>query len=154
MHNKLLESVIWLFFCWLQIKSSQSKLPQSRARVEDPEYGYLEPSIITEGRCTIRQALSFISNHAADPMKHTSDSIALQYKLDKRQVEQTLKHFQMLWIQTSLKESSKSEKMTIAATQTFFNAILPKSRENTSAKNILDNNNASKQERNTSVTSE
>lgn len=61
-------------------------MPNRRTATDAWEYGYWEPSEIPEGRCQLRQALLFMSDHMTHPEKHTVDSIALKYKLDTRDV--------------------------------------------------------------------
>ena len=51
-----------------------------------------------EGKCTIRQAVHFITEHAKDPHTYTAAHIAREYKLDEERVTKVLKHFQTLQV--------------------------------------------------------
>lgn len=93
----------------------------------------MEPSIIPVGKCSIRQALGFISSHAANPSEFCVKRIAVDYKLNQNQVEHVLRHFQMLWVRTEKTGKGSSERMAIAATQAVFNALLPKSQHSKAA---------------------
>jgi len=65
-----------------------------RAKIIDPEFGYLEPEVIRPGRCSIRQAMEFLSDHANDPLATGSaESIAQRYKLDVHRVRHVLHYF-------------------------------------------------------------
>lgn len=52
--------------------------------MDDFEFGFQEPSVIPLGRCTLRQALNFISDHQTDPQKWTAATIATEYQLDQQ----------------------------------------------------------------------
>lgn len=45
---------------------------------------YYESAVIPEGKCTVKQAFAFISQHKDDPIKYSSENIAAQYKIDKK----------------------------------------------------------------------
>lgn len=66
-----------------KIESEKSKLPQDRKQTEDYEYGFLEPDPkkLARGRCTLRQAIQFISDHQNDPNEWPANRIANEYKL-------------------------------------------------------------------------
>lgn len=66
-----------------KIQSDPGKLPQNRKQPEDYEYGFLEPDPekVSRGRCTLRQAIKFISDHQTDPKEWTATKIANEYKL-------------------------------------------------------------------------
>uniref|UniRef100_A0A1A9ZPN9 NADH dehydrogenase [ubiquinone] 1 alpha subcomplex assembly factor 4 n=1 Tax=Glossina pallidipes TaxID=7398 RepID=A0A1A9ZPN9_GLOPL len=52
-----------------------------------------EPKKVTVGRCTLKQALEFITNHQSDPEKWTAQKIADDYKMKPKLVEHILHHF-------------------------------------------------------------
>ncbi len=56
-------------------------LPLNRKAVEDYEYGFLEPKQAMRGRATLRQVMTFIGNHNAEPQTWTSEKISAEYKL-------------------------------------------------------------------------
>lgn len=52
-----------------------------RRTPEDFEFGYKEPHRVAPGRCTLRQALQFITDHQTEPEKWTVAKISEEYKL-------------------------------------------------------------------------
>ncbi|XP_004523185.1 protein NDUFAF4 homolog [Ceratitis capitata] len=68
-------------------------LPLSRKTVQDFEYGYREPTRVVPGRCTLRQAMQFITDHQSDPDLWTKQRIATDYKLKENVVENILYYF-------------------------------------------------------------
>jgi NADH dehydrogenase [ubiquinone] 1 alpha subcomplex assembly factor 4 len=66
-----------------KIESEKSKLPQNRRQVEDFEFGFLEidPLKIGRGKCSLRQAIQFISDHQTNPNEWTANKIANEFKL-------------------------------------------------------------------------
>ncbi|XP_046374316.1 NADH dehydrogenase [ubiquinone] 1 alpha subcomplex assembly factor 4-like [Haliotis cracherodii] len=77
-----------------EIKSKPRPKPESRDKLEDPEFGFLEPERIPAGRTSIRQAMQFITQHQSAPQDYKSSQIAHEYKLDEVHVQQILKYFQ------------------------------------------------------------
>lgn len=75
------------------------KLPEDRSKIEDTEFGFPVPKVIPEGKCTLKTALTFISEHSSTPTKVTAETIAKEYSLNKVDVENVLKHFQMYHVQ-------------------------------------------------------
>lgn len=83
-----------------EIKEStgESKpLPQERRSRED-EFLY-EPyestAVIPIGKCSLRQALTFLLQHKRDPVMYNSENIASEYKMDKKVVDDILKYFKV-----------------------------------------------------------
>ena len=74
-------------------------LPEDRKTPEDPAFGYLEPTHISPGKCSIRQALEFIGNHHMDAENNTVGDIARSYKLNSAEVQQVLKYYKPLQVQ-------------------------------------------------------
>ncbi|XP_016990100.1 protein NDUFAF4 homolog [Drosophila rhopaloa] len=68
-------------------------LPLDRQTPDDFEYGYLEPTRISPGHCTLRQALKFINDHQLDPESWPAKKIANDYKLKEPLVENILHYF-------------------------------------------------------------
>ncbi|XP_036324805.1 protein NDUFAF4 homolog isoform X2 [Rhagoletis pomonella] len=62
-------------------------LPLSRKTPQDFEYGYREPTRVAAGRCTLRQAMQFITDHQSDSSLWTKQRIAADYKLKEDVVE-------------------------------------------------------------------
>ena len=60
---------------------------------DDPEFGYLVPESIPVGKCSIKQALDFIAEHAAKPTEHTDIVIGKEYNMNPQLVRDILKHF-------------------------------------------------------------
>ncbi|PSN57026.1 Protein NDUFAF4 [Blattella germanica] len=68
-------------------------LPQDRKQVQDFEFGFKEPSMIPQGRFTLKQAIKFIADHQTDPNTWTAAAIAKEYKINEEKLEQILKYF-------------------------------------------------------------
>ena len=78
----------------LQISSGNRRLPEDRTRPTSLEFGFREPETIRPGRCSIRQALSFLSEHRTDPDEvGSAESIARRYNLDVERVNNVVTHF-------------------------------------------------------------
>jgi len=105
----------------LQITSSR-KLPEDRKRPTTLEYGYKEPKTIQPGRCSMRQALTFLSEHRTDPDEvGSAESIARRYNLDVKRVDNVLTHFGVFDVETpkALSEGAKQ------ITETEFSVKVP-----------------------------
>lgn len=59
-------------------------LPQNRHSTHDFDMDFYEPTVIPKGKCTLRQAFRFISQHKNDPIKYNSENIAAEYKIDEK----------------------------------------------------------------------
>ncbi|KMQ92403.1 protein ndufaf4-like protein [Lasius niger] len=70
-------------------------LPQSRYRPDEHTFDFYEPTIIPVGKCSLKQALKFIWQHKHDPVTHNSENIAAEYKIDKKIIDDVLKHFKL-----------------------------------------------------------
>ncbi|TMW54315.1 hypothetical protein DOY81_000588 [Sarcophaga bullata] len=79
-----------------QSANEKQQLPLDRQTPEDFEFGFMEPKRVTIGRCTLRQALKFITDHQTEPENWTSSRIAEEYKMKSELVENILKHFRSL----------------------------------------------------------
>ncbi|XP_046629902.1 protein NDUFAF4 homolog isoform X1 [Neodiprion virginianus] len=77
----------------LRVKNPDRPLPQSRTVRDDLEFGVFEPTEVTIGRCTLRQAIKFITDHNTEPTKHTAAEIAAEYKLSLESTSNILKYF-------------------------------------------------------------
>lgn len=105
-------------------------LPEDRGMREDPEYGYLEPTHVSKGFCSIRQALEFICEHHTDPKQNTANQIAQQYSLEPHNVEQILRHFKPLQVQipkTDEKSLLASTKASLLSGDTYKNLLMKSS---------------------------
>ncbi|XP_053951471.1 protein NDUFAF4 homolog [Anastrepha ludens] len=76
-----------------QRTDSSKSLPLSRKTPQDFEYGHREPATVRPGRCTLRQAMQFITDHQSDPDLWTKERIASDYKLKQEVVENILHYF-------------------------------------------------------------
>ena len=61
-------------------------LPKSKKSYEYADFQLYESENVKEGRCTLKQVQTILTNYQEDPIKHTADSIAEKYKLDKKDV--------------------------------------------------------------------
>jgi Uncharacterised protein family (UPF0240) len=78
----------------------EKPLPLARGHVEDFELGYQEPDVkrVTRGKCTLRQAIQFISDYQQLPGEWNAERIATEYKMKQENVEQILEHFRMFQV--------------------------------------------------------
>ncbi|XP_025988014.1 protein NDUFAF4 homolog [Solenopsis invicta] len=71
-------------------------LPQSRHSWEhDSIFEPYEVTVVPEGKCSLKQALTFILQHRQDPIKFSSENIASEYQIDKKVVDDILKYFKV-----------------------------------------------------------
>lgn len=68
-------------------------LPLDTKRQADYDYGHKEPENITPGRCTLKQAIQFISDHQTDAKLWPLPKIVDQYKLKDEEVFNVLHYF-------------------------------------------------------------
>ncbi|KYM95233.1 PREDICTED: protein NDUFAF4 homolog [Cyphomyrmex costatus] len=93
-----------------EIKESMrdSKLPQSRQSSENNfVLEFCEPTVIPMGKCSLKQALTFLLQHKRDPITYSSESIASEYKMDKKVIDDILKYFK-LYVTASSNNSEPS----------------------------------------------
>lgn len=71
--------------------------------MEDFELGFQEPDLkkVSLGRCTLRQAIQFISDHQQKPDEWTAERISSEFKLKPDNVDNILEHFRMFAIHIS-----------------------------------------------------
>ncbi|KZC09905.1 PREDICTED: protein NDUFAF4 homolog [Dufourea novaeangliae] len=74
---------------------STKPLPQDRKHPPELQFGFYQSDIIPEGKCTLKQALTFIGKHNENSSEYTAEIIAIEYKLDKQVVVNILKHFKI-----------------------------------------------------------
>uniref|UniRef100_T1HXS9 NADH dehydrogenase [ubiquinone] 1 alpha subcomplex assembly factor 4 n=1 Tax=Rhodnius prolixus TaxID=13249 RepID=T1HXS9_RHOPR len=72
---------------------SVAKLPKSRSRVVDSEFGYQEPEIIPEGKITLKQVMNILVQHQEDGKKYNASYFSSQYKLTEEDAVNLLKYF-------------------------------------------------------------
>ncbi|KAL6448895.1 hypothetical protein ACFW04_000562 [Cataglyphis niger] len=70
-------------------------LPQNRRAIDEYTFDFFEPTTIPVGKCSLKQVLTFLSQHKYDPATYSSENIAAEYKIDKKVVENILKHFKL-----------------------------------------------------------
>ncbi|ESO03917.1 hypothetical protein HELRODRAFT_185592 [Helobdella robusta] len=90
----------------------KKNLPENRSKVEDPEFGYLEPETVREGHVTIKQAMEFLSKHFTDPIKYPVEDIAKDYKLNIEDVRKIVKYFNVFILQIPSKPTDSKEPLT------------------------------------------
>ncbi|XP_055851268.1 protein NDUFAF4 homolog [Episyrphus balteatus] len=79
-------------------ESDERTLPLDRKIVQDFEYGYKEPVRVTPGRCTLRTAMKFITDHQGEPDLWTTKKIADEYKIKEETVGKILYFFKSFQI--------------------------------------------------------
>ncbi|CAL1270411.1 unnamed protein product [Larinioides sclopetarius] len=72
---------------------SKRPLPQDRLPVGIPTFGFEEPKHIPQGKCSLKQALDFITKHQDDPKTHSIKSIAETHSMKESDIENIVKHF-------------------------------------------------------------
>ncbi|KAG5316709.1 NDUF4 protein, partial [Acromyrmex insinuator] len=81
-------------------------LPQNRRSWENNfTFESYESTMIPMGKCSLKQALTFLLQHKRDPIKYNSENIASEYKMDKKVIDDILKYFK-LYV-TALPNNSK-----------------------------------------------
>ncbi|GIY44961.1 uncharacterized protein CDAR_267121 [Caerostris darwini] len=90
---------------------SNRPLPQERRAMQVPLFGYEEPKVIPEGKCSLRQALAFITKHQNDPTKHSVKSIAEAHFMKESDIENIIKYFRAFEVYIS-----RDGKTTVAKT--------------------------------------
>ncbi|KAM0728700.1 Protein NDUFAF4-like protein [Formica fusca] len=70
-------------------------LPQNRYTIDEYTFNFFEPATIPVGKCSLKQVLTFLSQHKHDPLTYSSENIAAEYKIDKKVVDDILKHFKL-----------------------------------------------------------
>lgn len=106
-----------------EVKARESKPKLSReeqTHVQSPEYGYTEPDVIPEGKCTLRQALEFISKHH-DSDGYSVDQIATDYKLKSQDVQNILDCFVCFKIHVSKQLADQMPHLKQAVEKTKYN---------------------------------
>ncbi|GIY46025.1 uncharacterized protein CEXT_790201 [Caerostris extrusa] len=90
---------------------SNRPLPQERRAMQVPLFGYEEPKVMPEGKCSLRQALAFITKHQNDPTKHSVKSIAEAHFMKESDIENIIKYFRAFEVYIS-----RDGKTTVAKT--------------------------------------
>ncbi|XP_053978773.1 protein NDUFAF4 homolog [Hylaeus volcanicus] len=88
--------------------ASSRPLPLNRTTSSSFEFGFYESRVIPEGKCSLRQALTFLGNHNNNPTEYTIEKIALEYKLDKQVVANIIEHFSVPRMVMPRKNEKKS----------------------------------------------
>lgn len=107
-------------------------LPQSRMHQPLPTYGYEEPKSVPEGKCTLRQALDFISKHQNDPSTYSITTIAKENKMNVSDVESILNNFRafQLYIARDEKVNIAKSAMKILGANKIEQSLYRKKNEN------------------------
>jgi len=88
-------------------------LPLNRKPVEDFEMGHQEPdpNKVSRGKCTLRQAIKFISDHQTTPNEWTAERISNEYKLKRENVDDILANFRMFAVEIPKAKEMKSRQL-------------------------------------------
>lgn len=81
-----------------EFPSDKKRIKVSREKFvsTDPFVSHKEPDVIPEGKCTVKQALKFLTEHGASPYLYDSKRIAEEYKLPEEVTRNILKYFSAL----------------------------------------------------------
>ncbi|KAK0080919.1 hypothetical protein PV325_013096 [Microctonus aethiopoides] len=75
-------------------KKSKKPLPQRTTEV-DFDYGFWEPTEVPVGRCHLKTAIEFMTDHSTNPDLHTAEIIASKRKLISKDVENILEYYRV-----------------------------------------------------------
>ncbi|XP_043251711.1 protein NDUFAF4 homolog [Colletes gigas] len=75
--------------------SSTRPLPRETSDYRESEDGYRDPIVVPEGKCSTRQAVTFLKKYKEKFPEYTAEQIALEYKLDKQVAENIVEHFRI-----------------------------------------------------------
>ncbi|XP_063991589.1 protein NDUFAF4 homolog [Diachasmimorpha longicaudata] len=81
------------------------KLPQNTKGSEEWDYGFWQPDKAPKGKVLLRDALKFMSDHMTDPKNNDAKTIATQYKLDQKDVDNILEYYRVFQILVPPKET-------------------------------------------------
>ncbi|KAF8778139.1 Protein NDUFAF4 like protein [Argiope bruennichi] len=93
--------------------ASKRPLPQDRQAVGVPTFGFEEPKHIPQGKCSLRQALDFITKHQDDPKTHSVKSIAEARSMKESDVDNIVKHFRVFELYVSRESKTNVAKSTL-----------------------------------------
>lgn len=93
--------------------TEQRPLPQVRGFPDLPTYGYEEPEIIPEGKCSLRQVLEFITKHQDSPKEHSIETLAENYKINVNDMENILKYFHVFHLRLERDATSPMDKSAL-----------------------------------------
>jgi hypothetical protein len=98
-----------------RVVNPDKPLPTARTTPEDFEFGHQEPDVkkVALGKCTLRQAIQFISDHQQQPNEWTAKRIAEEFKMKQENVDQILQHFRMFQVHINTKTAGKSKKFLL-----------------------------------------
>lgn len=98
-----------------RVINPEKPLPTNRESVSF-ELGYQETEVkkIPLGKCSLLQAIKFISDHQQNPNEWTAERVANDLKLKQENVENILEHFRMFAVRLpDVKDTSKIKKYLI-----------------------------------------
>lgn len=98
---------------------SKKLQPQLRGPAPDYEFGFHEPTTVPKGKCTLKQAIDFISDYHRDPATHTVEATAAKYNLDEKVVGNILEHFSLLQVYKPVKRDE--EGMSVGSSEDSTN---------------------------------
>lgn len=80
----------------IERQESSRPLPVNRTEVKSPEYGVYEPTHIPPGKCSLRQAVTFLYDYKVDRVNNSVERIAEKFALDQQVVGNIVKHYQIM----------------------------------------------------------
>jgi len=75
------------------VKRRTRDLPTDRRGHDDYPYGMEEPTVVPQGKASMKQLLDLLSNHQSKPRDFTADKIATEYNLDIVDVRSLLEYY-------------------------------------------------------------
>ncbi|CAH0553983.1 unnamed protein product [Brassicogethes aeneus] len=84
-------------------------LPANRSAVDIYEFGFQDPENVPLGKISLRNALQFITNHQADPIAATSQSIAKEHSIPEETVKNVLNYFKVYEVYVPVNRTAKAK---------------------------------------------
>lgn len=88
--------------------------------MELPTYGFEEPKVVPSGKCSLKQALEFITKHQNDPSTHSVASIANTYNMKSADIKNIVEYFRAYQLYVGHDEKiglTKTALQTLGATK-------------------------------------
>ncbi|XP_011306699.1 protein NDUFAF4 homolog [Fopius arisanus] len=79
-------------------QKSEKSLPQNTKGSKEWDYGFWEPEKAQEGKVLLKDALKFMADNITDPELNNAKTIAKQYKLNQKDVENILEYYRVFHI--------------------------------------------------------
>lgn len=98
-----------------RIINPERPLPLNKKYVSDFEFGFKETEVtkVAPGKCTLRQAIQFLTDNQLKPEVWTAEKIAAELNLKLDNVESILEHFRMFQVHIPEKKEGNTKQFLI-----------------------------------------